>query len=536
MTLGRGKTELRQLNLPPVPDNELPEMVRLQAMQSFVGISENAAVDYLPMPSADSTTAVLAAVAAPAVIKSVQTVVNATGLELVSIGLRPVAAAAMYQINANKTQSVDDSSIIGDVVLLDLLADDAEIVVLRGRRVLFVRSVKLPPESVERPSQIAGELRRSLMACGINSSSTSQKIVIWGRSKTHEAERIKIAELLGCRVVTLDPMTLVDLDKRAQAAMSSSEHTGRFAPLVGLLLAAAQAPTTGSPYLVDFLSPRKAVEVKTNHQLYYLIGGIAAATVLAVVGVCWANLKAKDREIAAKEVELKSLKPEVEKAEAMIARTETVDRFLDGNVMWLDELSRTAKQIPGADELILKNVSVITPREGGGKLTLVGAAKSTDFVDQLSTSLRDDLHSVNGTGAKNLGTREAYQWGFTETVTIDASTVREQRYAKLAELRDREAAAEATANEAAATETVETQPLPAAEVIEEPVSVEATTDEAKSEAPKPEVPDEPSEVAPEETPVAATSETTAASTTETPVASPEVTPAAAPEKTGDTAE
>ncbi len=219
VTLGRGKTELRQLNLPPVPDNELPEMVRLQAMQSFAGISENAAVDYLPMPSADNTTSVLAAVAAPAVIKSVQTIVNATGLELVSIGLRPVAAAAMYQINANKTQSVDDSSIIGDVVLLDLLADDAEIVVLRGRRVLFVRSVKLPPESAERPTQIAGELRRSLMACGINSSSTSQKIVIWGRAKTHEAERIKIAELLGCRVITLDPMTLVDVDKRAQSLM-----------------------------------------------------------------------------------------------------------------------------------------------------------------------------------------------------------------------------------------------------------------------------------------------------------------------------
>ncbi len=218
-------------------------------------------------------------------------------------------------------------------------------------------------------------------------------------------------------------------------------------------MAAAQAPATGSPYLVDFLSPRKAVEEKTNHQLYYLIGGVAAAAVLAVVGLCWSNLGAKDREIAVKEAELKSLKPEVEKAEAMIARTETVDRFLDGNVIWLDELSRTAKQVPGSSELILKNVAVLTPREGGGKLTLTGAAKSTESVDQLSTSLRDDSHSVSGTGVKNLGTKEVYQWGFTETVTIDAATVREQRYAKLAELRDREAAAEAAANEAESTDS-----------------------------------------------------------------------------------
>ncbi len=165
-------------------------------------------------------------------------------------------------------------------------------------------------------------------------------------------------------------------------------------------MAAVQAPATGSPYLVDFLSPRKAVEVQTNYQRYYLVGGIAAAAVIGIVGLCWSNLRAKDREIAAKEVELKTLKPEVEKAEAMIARTETVDRFLDGNVIWLDELSRTAKQIPGSNDLILKNVSVLTPREGGGKLTLIGAAKSTESVDQLSTSLRDDSHSVNGMGVK----------------------------------------------------------------------------------------------------------------------------------------
>lgn len=138
------------------------------------------------------------------------------------------------------------------------------------------------------------------------------------------------------------------------------------------------------------------MEVKPNYQRHYLVGGVLAATALAGIGFGWSNLRAKDREIAAKEAELKGLKPEVEKAEAMMARTETVDRFLDGNVIWLDELSRAAKQVPGANELILRNVSVLTPREGGGKLTLNGAAKSPEVVDQLSAALRDELHSVNG--------------------------------------------------------------------------------------------------------------------------------------------
>ncbi len=43
-------------------------------------------------------------------------------------------------------------------------------------------------------------------------------------------------------------------------------------------------------------------------------------------------------------------------------------------------------------------------------------------------------------------------------MTIDAATVRSQRYAKLAELRDREAAAEAAANEAEAVEPKANEP------------------------------------------------------------------------------
>ena len=479
VTIGRGKSELRQLNLPPVPENELPDMVRLQAMQTFAAVGENTVVDFLPIPGPNDSTSVLAAAVASAMMKSVQMIIDGAGLELMRVALRPVAAAALYQLAADKKQNLDDSSVVGDVVMVDLLADDAEIVVLRGRRVMFVRSVRMPPDSIERPAQIAGELRRSLMACGINTSSTSQKVVIWGQAKTHEAERAKLAESLGCKVSTLDPLSLVEVDLRKQVSGGSDQtqtgttHTGRFAPLIGLLVADAKATAAyGSPYLVDFLNPRRPVEVEKDNRRPIIIGASIAAVLLLAVLAGWSNLRAKDKEIKSRENDLGSLKPQVALAQASIDRTEIVDKYLDGGVIWIDELSRTAKQIPPSTDAILKTVTVNTnQRGGGGFLTLAGAATSTAAIDQLSQALRDAGHSVSGTGSSDLGSKETYRWGFRESVTLNASTIREQRYAALAALRDAELTTKVDADKDADNSTEKTPPAPqASEGIAEPVA------------------------------------------------------------------
>ena len=47
IAIGRGQAELRELQLPPVPEDELPDMVRFQASKSFATAGDNATVDYL---------------------------------------------------------------------------------------------------------------------------------------------------------------------------------------------------------------------------------------------------------------------------------------------------------------------------------------------------------------------------------------------------------------------------------------------------------------------------------------------------------
>ena len=458
VTIGRGKSELRQLTLPPVPEPELPEMVRLQAMQVFASVGENTAVDFITLPTTDDMTTVLASAVAPSVMTSVRQITAAAGLELSRIVLRPVAAAALYQIISAKNENVDDSSIVGDVVLVDLLAEDIEIVVMRGRRVMFVRTVRLPIESPDLPLQIAGELRRSLMACGINASSTSQKVVIWGNAKTHDNVRVKLAESLGCRVSTIDPTASID----AAASITDAAHTGRYAPLIGLILADSRStPGESSPYLVDFLNPRKTIVAAPDHRKPLLIGGgiVAAAAILGFLA--WSNLRGLDRDIQNRQTELASLKPQVDLAQISIDRTEVIDKFLDSSVNWLDELQRMARVIPAAEDLIVKNISANSPpRDGGGKITLSGAATSPSIVDQLSSGLRDEMHSVADSGTNDLGDKESYRWGFRELITISSQTIRDRRYEVLSGLRDAPAIEPSTT-----TTTMATSDAPADEPV-----------------------------------------------------------------------
>ncbi len=474
VAIGRGKAELRQLTLPPVPENELPGMVRFQAMQSFSTSGDTVAVDYLPIEVSDVSTSVIAAGVAPLTMKQIDEIAGAVALELKRVVLRPVAAAALFSLKARSSLTAE-----GDCVLVDLLADDAEIVVFRKGKMIFVRSVRMPEQTQGRNSQIAGEIRRSLMACGTDAATGVQRVVIWGQAKTHESDTQQLRDLLRCDVETLDPLELVDVESRrsSPAEYAAGEHTGRLAPLIGVLVAdvAAESTDAQSAVLVDFLNPRKAAEVQDDRRLWIGIATAAAAVLLLVAGSAWWSLRAGTAQIAARQAELDQLRPQVQRAEESIARAAGVDRFLDSGVIWLDQFRRLAERMPPSDEVILKSVNAsLVQREGGGTLKLDGAASSTGVIHEMESALRDEDHSVSGTGAKDLGESAAtYRWEFTQHVTVRPEAVRKHRYevyAKTFDEREDVGEGDATTDDVDRHDAAEESSLPITDELEDEVT------------------------------------------------------------------
>ena len=416
VAIGRGKAELRDLQLPEVPDDELPDMVRFQAIRSFASAGDSATVDYLITGRKEKQISLLAAAVGPSKLREIEQTTKAAQLVIKRIALRPLAAAALYSSH-NKDA--------GESVLIDLLADDAEIVVARAGKVVFVRTVRLPHDKDARATALAGELKRSLIACG--STGSPESVVLWGLESVHTQDIAKINSALGCDVNAVNPFELVDLARGAKDKLP--EHVGRLAPLVGLL----QNDEVGGHNLIDFLNPRKR-EIKAPNPLrkILLIGAPIAAGLL-IGFFAYQKISDLDRQIAKLEKANADMKKPVEEAGASVIRTARVDQFLDTNVNWLEEMRRLAKQMPPSEQVIVRSVAgSIDQRSGGGKLTVVGGMTSSGVLSQFQESLRDENHKVLGEGLnQDERAKDSYRWTFNESITIPPEYIHELRYAGL---------------------------------------------------------------------------------------------------------
>jgi hypothetical protein len=464
ITIGRGKAELRELQLPPVPEEELPDMVRFQAVRSFASASDRAIVDFLVTERSDEAITLIAAAVSPNDLKSVEEVCTASELVTKRVALRPLASTSLY-LQQGEPKAVS--------VLIDLLADDAEIVVARDGKVIFVRTVRLPSSGPNRSKAIAGELRRTMAACG--EVQAPDQIVVWGSQAVHSADLEAIRDTVGCDDVrAVDPFDLVNLQVDRQ---SLPEHVGRLAPLVGLLSIDESAPEM----LIDFLNPRERPVEEPDRVRRILMVALPVAAVFLVGFFIYRQFAALDRQIASANDEVNKMLPLAEAADESIARTEKIDQFLDSDVNWLDELRRFADKAPPSDKLIVKSIfGTASVTTGGGRLRISGAVTEPGVIDEMEESLRDGTHSVIGSGSEEQKTEDAYRWNFTETIVINGGDLRALRYERMADAEqavDEQAVDEQAVDEQAAEEPAPETPASEEQVASEPTASEPTASE-----------------------------------------------------------
>jgi len=418
VAIGRGKAELRELQLPPVSAEDLPDLVRFQAIRSFATSSDRAIVDFLVTDRNAESNTVIAAAVAPQELDRIRELCGTSELVPRRVALRPLTAASMYLRHSDPTPVC---------VLIDLLADDAEIAMTREGKVIFVRTVRLPSGQKNRSKAIAGEIRRTMMAGG--QSDPPDRIVVWGKESVHADDVAVIRETIGCGDVrAVNPFDLVDVK------LDSGElpdHVGRLAPLVGLLASDETAPEM----LIDFMNPRRAVVEEPNRLRRGLLIAAPLVAVFLVGFFIYRQLAEWDRKIENIDQEISLVSESAEAADASIARTERIDQFLDSDVSWLEELRRIAVNAPPSDRLMVDSISATADiRNGGGTLKITGSVTEPDVIDELEQALRDEFHRVIGSGSEQRKRGEGYAWDFDETIFISGNDVRNSRYEKLSEL------------------------------------------------------------------------------------------------------
>lgn len=410
VAVGRTNIELRQLSLPNVPVEELPELVRFQSLREFSRIDESWPIDFaLLATSGDESIQVLAASISPQLVERIQQTCQSVGLTSKRIVLRPFAAASLMKRH-------DAARGGGCCLMIDLLAEEVDLTVLLDGEVALIRTVRISAEDEDyrQTPALLGEIRRTMLA-GQNQlgGRRIEQIVLCGDEKNHTQLRLKLAEELQLDVAMFNPFEGFSLD--AALAARPVEHPGRYAPLLGML----QQEAAGQEHAIDFLNPRKKAEPPNQRRRLALIGAAAAAALLLTMGIVWGFLWSKDAEIVQLQRESFKLDEQVKSANESLAKVAKIKKFCAGDVNLLDELRMLSEAFPPSDRTYVTQLLATTPAEGG-RIILDGRAVDYATIDKIETNLRKlPGHHVSGRGGKQDDARETYRLSFKETITIE---------------------------------------------------------------------------------------------------------------------
>lgn len=391
VAVGRTSIELRFLTLPPMPPEELPDSVRLQAVRQFSTLGDDWPLDFVQLDAnKDGGTNVLAAAISPELVKHTQETCAAAGLTFSRLVLRPFAAAALV-----KKLAADGKCRL----TIDFLGEEADLSVLAGEKLVFPRTVRLPSganaETLAR--SLVAEVRRTVVAAQNQLGGRRvEQVVIFGDSAHHESLRALLQQELSLDggVELLDPFSEVEQSRELQAR--PPRNPGTFAPVLGMLLDEASGSAPG----IDFLHPHKRPVPPNRRRFYIALGASAAAILLLCIGYIAFDLRQLDARIAKMQKEKASLVDKNKKGKAIREQAAKVDPFVAADIDWLEELRVISEKAPPPEKARVEGFfAAIRPKTGGG-LFLDAVTDGPDVVPEFERTLRDERHIVEGSGGK----------------------------------------------------------------------------------------------------------------------------------------
>jgi Tfp pilus assembly PilM family ATPase len=408
VALGRGKLELRQLSMPPAPDNELPDLVRFQAMREFGSMQSDWPLDFIPLDDdPEQPRAVLAAAVAPEQMQDIDALCQKAGVKPDRVLLRPCSAASLFC-------RAHPAELPGQVrLLIDLLGDEADLTVIRDQTVVFLRSARLPGnalESTDAAGVLESEVRRTIAAAqNLLKGQKVESLLLFGTSLKHNGLQDTLHKKFDLPVEVYDPFKGLKLKGDLRRNVPSDGD--RFAPLLGALLDEVER----DKHALDFLNPRRPQEQNAQKNL---VTGVALVAGVLLVGLLLFNFLQKrslEGSIQRSTAELNQLKKQVSKAERAIENAEMVEEWAANDVQWLDKLRWISERSPSAEDVVFTHMT-LTANKQSGQVSVKGVAKDLEAYSSLEQNLNDEQHAVKSGTAGRDATQKGYSHKFDSSI------------------------------------------------------------------------------------------------------------------------
>jgi len=433
VNLQRGAVELRMMELPQVPADELPDMVRLQAVRHFTSLTDDWTLDFLPSTSVDSDTgrqSILAAAIHPDHIQQVQSACEAQQLTITQLALRSCSSASSW------LQSTSDTT---TSLLVDLLEAEADLTVIHDGQVALSRNVRLPQTSSaeqqdvgpdelalgdavaqdEQPSSelnvplLQSEIRRTIAAANSQLTDGSvEQLVLLGSDPA-------LAETLGSGLeLTVATFNFLDhVTFRGQAPASVE----RFTSLVGLIHDAALQ----QPPAFDFVSPRRKPHVASTREKTIRIGGWATIAVAVLIVLALFMYRNKSAQLAELQQIAAGLDAEIKSSTELNIRRQRIQDFRIRNIVWIDEILRLSESFPDSDTAIVRTMNFVNQATGYGRMSMDVNVRAAPEVSELENTLREVFTKVSGNGVKPNEDDPYYKFRSHQTLVVTPHALRE---------------------------------------------------------------------------------------------------------------
>ena len=427
---------VRTLPLPAVPDNELPDLVRLQVAARSVIPVDSLAVDFQTCPTVEftddtsagnstssaSTTSsptggttatagtqrVLAASLPLGTLEQITAVLLAAGLELerVLLGSSCLTAQAIGSPSMSDGSGRLGSSRTGVLVAID--SGQAEFLFIRGNELQFSHVCQLPysetPSAEGTARAISAEIRRAAIPAGVGNPSDAD-IVILGPPLAAGTQLADLVQsTLSCSAHAIDPLASASLPEATDSTRIDA------ATSLGAGLLASRPPFRP----VDFLHPRRPVVRQDNRRARWLVAALAAVVLLA--GSWWwfsSYQQSLDRQIADLEQQVADIDAVLKRGEPTLASIAEVDQWLSRRRLWLTELVEFAKLQSGRDRLYFDRILLLpSSATSDARVRATGFARTRADVEDLQQKLAIAGFRIQPQPVRRSDRSAAYPWRF----------------------------------------------------------------------------------------------------------------------------
>lgn len=344
LIVSRRDIELRELGLPPAPENELPEMVRFVARSEFTHFGDGTPLDFSPIRGgADSAWTVVAATLNQNPAKLAGELAAGLNLKLRRILVRPwcVAHAVSHGIRPEQVTLVIDGG-----------GESVEMSLWHQGHMLVARSFRPgSQEAAAREQEIADEIQRTLMVAGraTDGRAVDELVAIGSEQDFPLPKRIGFP-----------PHRHVHPGSHRSGAGAGSARGQAFAAHRGALNQ-LERPLGD---MLDFQNPRRALQRQFNWRKAGGWAAAAAGLLLMVLFYVWSVLAGQSAEMAEKRGQLAELQkanaPSPDRkwpgTEQVTGETKVIDEWVAGQVSWLEELQQVSNRMLTPDDAMVDSM------------------------------------------------------------------------------------------------------------------------------------------------------------------------------------